>query len=164
MAMTTQRLYRSRTVHMVSGVCGGLGQYFALDPTLIRLTFVLGTLFTSGALLLVYLAMWAIVPEEPATYLGASPRGDDLPEADPLDPLGSSYGSTGGSLGFESPDDLARAHENRSRYLGWIFVVLGVLILSANLHLLSWLRLGVTWPLFLILAGLVVLYRQRRTR
>lgn len=160
--MTTPRLYRSRTVHMVSGVCGGLGQYFALDPMLIRLTFVLGTIFTSGALVLVYLAMWVFVPEEPASFLGASPQGEDLSGADPLDPFSPSYGSAGGSLGYESPPYLAEAHENRGRYLGWIFVVLGVLILSANLHLLSWLRLSVTWPLFLILAGLVVLYRQRQ--
>ncbi len=66
--MNTQpkRLYRSRTNRMIAGVCGGLAEFFMLDATLIRLFFVLGTLLGFGSLLIVYVAMWLIVPEEPA--------------------------------------------------------------------------------------------------
>lgn len=60
----SKKLYRSRTDSMLAGVCGGLGAYFDIDPTLIRVLFVLSTLF-SGAGILIYLAMWFIVPEEP---------------------------------------------------------------------------------------------------
>lgn len=60
----SKKLYRSRTDSMLAGVCGGLGAYFDIDPTLIRLLFVLSTLF-SGLGILIYLAMWFIVPEEP---------------------------------------------------------------------------------------------------
>ena len=59
----TKKLYRSQTDSMLAGVCGGLGAYFNIDPTLIRILFVLSTIF-SGAGILVYLAMWLIVPEE----------------------------------------------------------------------------------------------------
>jgi phage shock protein C len=65
--MTTEnkKLYRSRTNRMVSGVCGGLGEYANVDPTIIRLLFFAGAIFSGGALLLVYLGMIFIVPESP---------------------------------------------------------------------------------------------------
>jgi phage shock protein PspC (stress-responsive transcriptional regulator) len=48
---------------MIAGVCGGLGEYFEVDPTLIRLLFVFGTFATGSGLLWVYLIMIIIVPE-----------------------------------------------------------------------------------------------------
>jgi phage shock protein C len=61
----TRKLYRSRSNRQVAGVCGGLAQYFNLDVTLIRILFVvLAVLGGSG--LVIYLAMWIIVPNEPA--------------------------------------------------------------------------------------------------
>jgi len=60
----TRKLYRSRTNRKLAGVCGGLAQYFNLDATLIRVLFVvLAVLGGSG--LVIYLAMWIIVPNEP---------------------------------------------------------------------------------------------------
>ena len=63
--METKKLYRSRTDQMIAGVCGGLGKYLGIDPTLIRLAFVLLLLFGIGSGLLVYLAMMLLVPLEP---------------------------------------------------------------------------------------------------
>jgi phage shock protein C len=61
----TRKLYRSRSNRQVAGVCGGLAQYFNLDATLIRILFVvLAVLGGSG--LVLYLAMWIIVPNEPS--------------------------------------------------------------------------------------------------
>ena len=60
----TRKLYRSRTDRKLAGVCGGLAQYSNLDATLIRVLFiVLAVLGGSG--LVLYLAMWIIVPNEP---------------------------------------------------------------------------------------------------
>ena len=62
--MEIKRLYRSRSERMLGGVCGGLGAYFNVDPTLVRVIFaVLGIWGGSG--LLLSLVMWAIIPEEP---------------------------------------------------------------------------------------------------
>ncbi|MGI5835771.1 MAG: PspC domain-containing protein [Chloroflexota bacterium] len=58
-----KRLYRSRTESMIAGVCGGLGEYFGIDPTLIRILFVLATL--TGMSLLVYPVLLIIIPAEP---------------------------------------------------------------------------------------------------
>ncbi|MFO7944686.1 MAG: PspC domain-containing protein [Anaerolineales bacterium] len=58
-----KKLYRSREDRMIAGVCGGMGEYFEVDPTLIRLLFVFGTFATGSGLLWVYLIMMIIVPE-----------------------------------------------------------------------------------------------------
>ncbi|MEW5796062.1 MAG: PspC domain-containing protein [Candidatus Zixiibacteriota bacterium] len=60
----TKKLYRSRTNKMIGGVCGGLGDFFELDPTLIRLGAVLLVL-AAGAGILAYIIAWIIVPLEP---------------------------------------------------------------------------------------------------
>ena len=57
----TKRLYRSRKEKIIAGVCGGLAEYFGVDPTLIRLIFVL-FLLVGGSAFLIYLTMWLIVP------------------------------------------------------------------------------------------------------
>jgi phage shock protein PspC (stress-responsive transcriptional regulator) len=59
---TTKRLYRSRTDRKLAGVCGGLGEYFNLDPTLVRVLFVLATL-AGGPGLILYIVLWLVMPE-----------------------------------------------------------------------------------------------------
>ncbi len=63
--METKKLYRSKKNRMIAGVCGGLGDYFNIDPTLVRLLFVLIGLAVGGGFLL-YLLLWLIMPEEPS--------------------------------------------------------------------------------------------------
>jgi phage shock protein C len=64
MNTSTNRLYRSQTDRMVAGVCGGLAKYFNVDPTVIRLVFVVLAL-AGGPGLLLYLILWIITPIEP---------------------------------------------------------------------------------------------------
>lgn len=61
----TKKLYRSRRDRMIAGVCGGLGNYFGIDSTWVRLLFIL-FFFAGGCALLVYFIMWLIVPLEPS--------------------------------------------------------------------------------------------------
>lgn len=58
------QLYRSTTNRVIAGVAGGLGEYFAIDPTLVRLVFVLLALFAHGFGVLIYLVLWFLVPEK----------------------------------------------------------------------------------------------------
>lgn len=62
--METKRLYRSRSNVMIGGVCAGLADYFNLDPTVVRLIFVLLALL-GGHGVLVYLILWLVVPLQP---------------------------------------------------------------------------------------------------
>jgi phage shock protein C len=60
-----RRLYRSREPRMIAGVCEGLGKYFSVDPTLIRLLFVVTAIAGIGGGALLYLLLWIVVPNEP---------------------------------------------------------------------------------------------------
>jgi phage shock protein C len=60
----TRKLYRSKTNRQIAGVCGGLAEYFSVDATLIRVLFVLLAVL-GGSGLILYVAMWIIVPKEP---------------------------------------------------------------------------------------------------
>ncbi|MFH0917123.1 MAG: PspC domain-containing protein [bacterium] len=59
-----KRLQRSRTEKMVGGVCGGLAQYFDVDPTIVRILWVIITLL-GGAGIILYIVLWVIMPLEP---------------------------------------------------------------------------------------------------
>jgi phage shock protein C len=58
----TQRLMRSRTDKMIAGVAGGIGQYLAIDPVLVRLAFV--ALCFTGVGILLYPVLWLVIPPE----------------------------------------------------------------------------------------------------
>jgi phage shock protein C len=60
----TKRLYLSNSDKKIAGVCGGLGEFFGIDSTLIRLGFVL-VFFAGGSGLLAYLVCWALIPRNP---------------------------------------------------------------------------------------------------
>jgi phage shock protein C len=81
MSNNYKRLYRSRSERMISGVCGGIAEYFSVDPTLIRLLFVLFA-FAGGPGLIAYIILAIIVPEEPLDEAAAAPSPEPAPEAE----------------------------------------------------------------------------------
>ena len=60
----TKRLYRSRSQRMIGGVCGGLGTFLDIDPTIVRVILVILT-FPFPITILAYFIMLLVVPEEP---------------------------------------------------------------------------------------------------
>ena len=58
-----KKMYRSMTDRRIAGVCGGLGEYFNIDPVIIRIAFLVALLMAGGGGLL-YLIMWIAVPEK----------------------------------------------------------------------------------------------------
>ena len=58
------KLRRPDDDRIIGGVCGGIGQYFDIDTTLVRLAWVLLTLVTSGTGIFIYLLAWLIIPDE----------------------------------------------------------------------------------------------------
>jgi phage shock protein C len=59
-----KKLYRSKKDKMIAGVCGGIAEYFDVDPTLIRLLTVL-FVFLGGAGVAVYVIAWIVIPKNP---------------------------------------------------------------------------------------------------
>jgi phage shock protein PspC (stress-responsive transcriptional regulator) len=61
---TTKVLTRSNSKRMLAGVCGGLGEFLDIDPTILRLAFVFGSFISGGTALIVYIVMAMVVPLE----------------------------------------------------------------------------------------------------
>jgi phage shock protein C len=64
MAEPSRRLYRSRRDRKIAGVCGGLAEYWGIDPVIPRLVWVVLAL-AAGTGLLAYVICWIVIPNEP---------------------------------------------------------------------------------------------------
>lgn len=58
--MDAKKLFRSKN-RVIGGVCNGIGEYFVIDPVIVRIIFVLTAIFGAG--ILVYLVLWIMLPE-----------------------------------------------------------------------------------------------------
>jgi phage shock protein C len=75
-----KRLYRSVDDRMIAGVCAGIGNYFDIDPTLVRLLFALGFFVTGSGLFWIYVIMMIVVPETvPASQDIITTDAEDIP-------------------------------------------------------------------------------------
>jgi len=83
MSVDTQRLYRTRTDRMIAGLCGGLGNFLGMDPTIVRLIVVLIT-FMWPFTPLVYLVIMLVVPEEPLDSESSLPLESEPEQAEHL--------------------------------------------------------------------------------
>ena len=157
-----RRLYRSRASRMLWGVCDGLANYFAIDPTIIRVIAVL-TVFLNGLGILAYIVLAIVVPLEESK--AAEPR-DTIKEnieemKETATELGREVRSTFASKegGSEEAD---RVHRTRRNVFGIILIVLGAIFLLASFNLFWWFNWGNLWPLILVAVGLLILFVARR--
>ena len=63
-----KKLRRPRTGRMLAGVCAGIANYFALDPTVIRVVYTLATVFTAFSGVIIYFLLMLIIPEKENRY------------------------------------------------------------------------------------------------
>ncbi len=75
MAIENKKLYRSVEDRMVGGVCAGIADFFDIDPTIVRLVFVLGFFASVSGLFWAYIIMMIVVPEH-------VPAGEDIVTVD----------------------------------------------------------------------------------
>lgn len=155
-----RRLHRSRRERMVAGVCGGLSEYFDVDPVIWRLAFVVVT-FMGGAGVLIYFILAVLMPEEGRE---AAPAGDALQEN--VNDLTASARQFGDHLrGYAHSETTAEDLERRARNRqmgGLILVGVGALLLLGNLNLFWWFNWDRLWPVGLIIVGVAILVGQRR--
>lgn len=158
-----QRLYRSQTDKMLGGVCGGLGEYLAIDSTIVRLFVVLFGL-ANGIGVLIYLVLWIVLPErgkvEELTFVSEQSRTLEGEPGSGAKPLGNRVQA----LGDEVREAIERPNPKAGMFIGAALVLLGFVYLLRNLDIpwLSWMDFSLLWPLLLIAAGGVLLLRYIR--
>lgn len=142
--MNSKKLYRSRKDKMLGGVAGGVAEYFDIDPTIVRIIFVV-TLFLGGGGFLAYIIMWIVVPEEPFVI---------------VPPDTSAGQNTTGETAGPDPKVVYEYHrKKRGSIGGMVLIIIGVLFLLDNFF--PRFDIGDYWPLILIAIGAGLLTRSR---
>jgi len=72
--MNSKKLYRSSTDKKIAGVCGGLGEYFGVDSTVIRVIFVILALPGGLPGIILYVILWFVMPESPVEQKPDMPK------------------------------------------------------------------------------------------
>lgn len=131
-----ERLYRSPDNKVIGGVCGGIGEYFDVDPVLVRIIAVMLALAT-GFGIVAYIVAWIIIPRREFSDVHASTE----PGAAPISP---------------------RVYSSWNRYLpGIVLIGIGVILLiRENWYWFDW---GEFWPVLLIIVGLTLIFRKFRS-
>lgn len=148
-------------------MAGGLAEGLDIDPTLVRLLWVLVVLVTSGVGLLAYLAMWAIVPLRSEVLVGTAEPSRPEPEPASADPTPD---ASAGSEPAAARPAAARRPSNGPVIAGVALIVVGALFLLDNwVSLQFWSYVGDLinlalrfWPVFLIAAGAMLVFSRLR--
>lgn len=154
-----KKLYRSDQNKVVAGVCGGLGEYFEIDPVVVRVIFVLLALPGGGGLI-IYLLLFFLIPARSAIGTPA----EDLRD------LGARTRAAAEELRAEAErlaGDLrsARATRRRTRHewgtlLGLILVLTGGFALLDAMFPMSWFSWSRAWPIIVITIGIFLVARS----
>ena len=157
-----KRLYRSQTDRMIWGVCGGLAKYFDIDPTIIRIIFVV-LIFANGLGILAYIILAIVVPLEgsKATEPKEAIKENVAEIKQTATELGQEIRAT--FAGEETkPEEVTEVSRRRRNFFGIILIVLGVLFLMGSLNLFAWFKWSYLWPLILVAVGLIIIFSARR--
>ena len=152
------RLERSTTNKVVAGVCGGIGEYLQVDPTLVRVFFVIGTIVTGGLGLLGYIVAIVLLPlpGQPAPFVKTAGVTSST-----VDPVTGEVTTEQTPRIAPAPADPAQAERNRAAF-GVVLVALGVIFLFSNAGVFRIVRWDLAWPLVLIAIGALLLAQRMR--
>ncbi len=125
-----KKLYRSKKDSIIGGVCGGIAEYFEIDPTLVRLLAIL-IVFVGGVGIIAYIVAWIIIPQNPEEVL----------EQEQI------YSSSEG-------------HEDRNKHVwgGVILIMLGLFFLAKSFF--PHFVLVKFWPVILVIVGIGLIIKS----
>lgn len=153
----SKQLYRSRENRVISGVCGGLAEYFDIDPVIVRLICVL-LFFTKAIGFIAYIVCMIIIPEAPFGYKQKynNPYDEDANDSD-INNEGSNEESkqqcTYDNKYSENTD------EKNKMILGIVLIGLGIFIFAKKLfYWFDFVNLG---GIILVLAGAYIIVNGR---
>jgi phage shock protein PspC (stress-responsive transcriptional regulator) len=136
------RLTRSRD-RILGGVAAGLAEYFGIDPTIVRVLWVLAVVFGLPLAVLGYFILWVIMPAPDDRRISEAATHKSRAEA------------------RASRD----RRDNGALILGIVLIIVGAVFLLPDRHLLPWFGFRLihfAWPIVLILVGLLLLTRSSR--
>jgi len=158
----TRKIYRSKTDRVLLGVAGGLGEYFEVDPIIVRLIFVLLTIW-GGAGILFYIIAAVVIPEAPK----ADGKNKDVEEGEVVSDQTEKIKKDAEEFSQKAKvaaqaiaSDYQKKPNRGSQLFGLILLGLGVFFLVQMY--VPWFSLSKLWPLLIIFIGLALLVNVRK--
>lgn len=127
-----RKLYRSSQNKVIAGVCGGIGEYFSVDPVMIRLIAVVFTLM-GGSGLIAYIIAALIIPSRNTSVSTETYEG-------------------------ESPESFEKSNKNTALVLGLILIASGGFIIFR--HFVHWIPSGLVLAAVLVIIGVFLIFKR----
>jgi phage shock protein C len=147
------RLTKSKNDRIIEGVCGGLAEYFSIDPVLVRFIFVI-LIFVNWITILLYLILVIIMPK--ADNIDQSPKETIIENAQEFGERVKDAGE-----GLSSAIMKKSGEQHRSLWPGIFLVLLGAFYLLDNLHMIDWIDKHLLWPVIIIGIGVWLLIKRK---
>lgn len=147
---------------MIGGVSGGIAEYFEIDPTIVRILFVLAVFFGGGGII-AYIILWIIVPEKPYVFPGSQQSQSESQsnftqahqETEAKDQNSSSNGEPFNYAAFQQ-----KQKSNTNSVAGIVLIVIGALFLLNNF--IPRFNFGDFWPFILIAVGIGLILNAKK--
>jgi phage shock protein C len=156
-----KKLHRSQTDKIIAGIAGGIGEYFEVDPTIVRLIFVLITVL-GGSGVLLYLILWVLIPK--------NLEGKMVIDKNRVKEVAGEIKDRAEAFGKGIKEEFGKessATEEKNKksggLFGWILVIAGILFLINVFYPISFRYFAFRfWPIGLILLGFFLIFRSSR--
>ena len=141
------KLYRSETDRIIGGIAGGLGEYFDMDPVIIRIIFIALAVFGGGGIPL-YLILWVVIPTQSRI------------QSNTRDTVRENVEEMKGKANTWVGDMKTFSQRKKSRsWLGFLIVLIGFVFLFDALGMVSLITVRRLWPLLIIVLGFMILFQ-----
>jgi phage shock protein PspC (stress-responsive transcriptional regulator) len=149
----TKKLYRSKTDRIIFGICGGLGEYFEIDPLVFRILFILLT-FTGGSGVIIYILLAIIIPGSDGQKLKSVEVKNVIDEAQ------------------EKTQDIAAEIKKNGSWIKNVKNIVGLVIVLIGLNIFfeqvfkvnafSFINWGIIWAVVIVLIGVKIIFNNKK--
>ncbi|MCX7745702.1 MAG: PspC domain-containing protein [Clostridia bacterium] len=155
-----RRLYRSSHDKIIAGVCGGIAEYFRIDPTILRVITIIVSLPSMGLGLMVYIAALILIPKSNGpSYHYQKKESFSFAEKESVEEDSRWDKDAWKDTGFNEP---AKSDNGKARLVGGVILIsAGVLFLLKQMF--SWFDFQIIGPVLLVVIGISILLAGRRS-
>lgn len=153
-----KRLYRSRTDTFLSGVCGGIADYFNFDVSLVRIAWVIATLATGGLGLIAYIIAAVVVPLEPIG--GVDPMGTEQQSSNETGSKTQERTTQNTNDAWYASDsgNCSRGSGITRKYIGLFLILFGVFFMVRRY--IPSIDFGMLWAACLVIVGIGLMVKR----
>lgn len=151
------KLFRSKKDCVIGGVCGGIAEYFDVDPTLVRLLAIL-IFFFGGSGIIAYIIGWIIIPQNP----NGNTEDNSENKGEIKGKIKKGADKADKKVEENLPEERSKGNSERNRniILGIILIIVGLVFMGTTLFpWITWIAWGTFWPVIIIVVGLVIMIR-----